>query len=93
MTPLDAARRLAATPPDKGQEGYGPNICGYCEELAVSKHAPDCPWLAMPQIVEALEAASAVPPVYDGYPDSRELDDAIEALRAALRGGPDHEPA
>lgn len=34
--------------------------CQFCAEMPTSAHKSDCPWLSMPGIVAALEAASAV---------------------------------
>jgi hypothetical protein len=67
MRPLEAARRLYETGPlckDHGEEndpiaGYQSaedrRHCGVCQ--AIGEHEADCPWLAMPRIVAALEAA------------------------------------
>lgn len=53
MSLLEDARRLAEHEPIYNNGSYG-----YCGELARSGlHASDCPWLAMPRIVAALEAA------------------------------------
>ncbi len=51
---LDAARRLAEYPPSYDSRGH--MLCGYCHEDE-HVHAPDCPWLSLPKIVAALEAA------------------------------------
>ena len=55
MSLLDDARRLAGVWPTDRYDN-----CVFCYEIQRSDeptHAPDCPWLAMPQIVAALEAA------------------------------------
>lgn len=65
MSLLDDARRLAdpyAVPED------GPGICWWCGEPAMwigGGHAPDCPWLSMPRIVAALEAAEGIARISD----------------------------
>jgi hypothetical protein len=71
MSILDDARRLADMSPD-GDDGRGDTVCVYCladhyirDGAAFTRaddvqHAPDCPWLSMPKIVEALKAAEAV---------------------------------
>lgn len=73
MTPLEAARILAANAPVCPHPNSGMWICATCSEetddeqpddddYVPSKfnHDPDCPWLAMPQIVAALDAAEAM---------------------------------
>lgn len=61
MTPLEAAKALAR---DEPMEEYsGTYECRYCQAIRirgwsrqpVAEHAPDCPWLQMGAIVEALE--------------------------------------
>ena len=84
---IEDAKRLSdgyLDPMDRNDEC---ELCG----LVIS-HADDCPWLAMPQIVKALEAAQAVV-----WEDCCRLaccngglhDDEcpIPALRRALAGG------
>ena len=56
MTPLEAARKMLDDP--MGENLLGDPACPFCDVLylaAGSKHAPDCPWIAMPKIVAALE--------------------------------------
>lgn len=65
MTPLEAAKALTdpeqngatymAATPDDGDQRY----CMACNRR-VTDHAASCPWLAMPQIVAALEAAENI---------------------------------
>jgi hypothetical protein len=59
MTPLEAAKALAALPMtvsvDDGDAGHGEFGC--CNQRDYLGHAANCPWLAMPRIVAALEAA------------------------------------
>lgn len=59
MSLLDDARRLAkienAVAVDDGDAGHGKYGC--CGEADYRGHLRDCPWLAMPRIVAALEAA------------------------------------
>lgn len=57
MSLLDDARQLTEYPPS--YESRGHMLCGYCNEDEHA-HAPDCPWLAMPKIVAALEASAEV---------------------------------
>jgi hypothetical protein len=71
MTPLEAARRLAEcepySPPLLSADG---SICAFCGGDADDgrhwvegkgwidgPHCDDCPWLALPKIIAALEAA------------------------------------
>lgn len=79
MTLLADARAIAETP-NLDDQGY----CVYCPEI-VADHSPGCPWLSMPQIVAALEAAERLvehDPAFV-YADDRP---AYDALKAALRG-------
>lgn len=60
VTPLEALRQIA-----NGEDGHplvnGLQRCHWCYEFVTTDpHLPDCPWLAMPQIVKALEAAEKV---------------------------------
>jgi hypothetical protein len=58
MTPLEAAKALAAANPFDG--GWACSFCGMPDGTRSGfgrMHEPDCPWLAMPQIVVALEVA------------------------------------
>ena len=67
MTPLEAARRIAATDPT--YETYqGPHDCIFCDGTLYSQqdifpitgHKDDCPWLAMPRIIAILEASETI---------------------------------
>jgi hypothetical protein len=67
MTPLEAARKILDEGPLLGQTSDDYRswyTCVFCvaeQEWADDfPHKPDCPWLAMPKIVAALEAAEAV---------------------------------
>ena len=82
MTPLEAIKAIY-----EELDEDGPYIndrlmtCRLCKaRLTNDHHKPDCPWLQMPQIIMALEAAEAWA---DGFPGniSRE-----ERLREALQG-------
>jgi cytochrome c553 len=58
MTTFEDARRLAESDPwyslpDGGAAGI--NVCAICNRAW--EHAVDCPWLMLPKIVAALEAA------------------------------------
>lgn len=55
MSLLDDARRLANADPWPDDQ----STCPFCGEW-VGKHAEECPWLQMPQIVAALEATEAI---------------------------------
>lgn len=69
MTPLDAARELGAMTEADLREATDYRIdCGFCGGAEIRDgerpsvfirydHHPTCPWLAMPRIVAALEAA------------------------------------
>ncbi len=53
MSLLDDAKQIAEIE-NLDDQGY----CMYCPTTAHRElHVPDCPWLAMPKIVAALEAA------------------------------------
>jgi hypothetical protein len=55
VTPLEAAQKIA----EKGPYTYdqGGLWCLFCDAESINPHASDCPWLMMPQIIAALEAA------------------------------------
>lgn len=92
MSILDDARRLAATDPWYENERAGTSFCIACGMY--ESHADDCPWLALPRIVAALEAAERL--ASNGWPgtgDWRNLQPealrdqaAYLALVNALRG-------
>jgi hypothetical protein len=63
VTPLDAARQIRAIEP------LELDTCVYCG--GGRPHAPDCPWLALPQIVAALEAAERVSSAWQADSDGR----------------------
>jgi mono/diheme cytochrome c family protein len=90
VTPKEAARRLIRV----GPPVYD-TICLACHTPIETfdggelPHAPDCPWLQMPKILAALEAAEQVVsrafhPARDGMQPG--YADAIKALVAALKG-------
>lgn len=97
MSLLDDARRLA-------KSGFTPwedscrlkcELCGAdgAGEDGPFPHESDCPWLAMPQIVAALEAAEAVGTAYDretvatwGTNLGSPLLAAVDTLDKMLRG-------
>lgn len=55
MSLLDDARRIQeAGPPDYG------DVCVICQAQLQKGHASDCPWLAMPKIINVIEAAGRV---------------------------------
>jgi hypothetical protein len=58
VTPLEAAKALAATDNLRHDTIDDVPHCNFCGQDY--EHASDCPWLAMPQIVAALEAAQAL---------------------------------
>lgn len=85
MTPIEAARRLAAAIPE-----HCPSCGAWLR--AGGEHAPDCPWLMMPRILAALEAGERVlsdigwpSPIYDDD-DLGISADTARALAAALHG-------
>jgi hypothetical protein len=57
---LDAARRLNQDEPIGQFETGGRNYFVFCGRMVQQGHAPDCPWLSLPRIVAALEAAERV---------------------------------
>lgn len=94
MSLLDEAKRLAMQSPFRnecvaGHTSKAPVTCLFCATPSFS-HAPDCPWLAMPRIVAALEAAERVISTYD-HPDNCDGTVPINgpeyrALVAAMQG-------
>ncbi len=56
MSLVDDARRLEEAEPVNPL-----TRCYWCEEFTLTEpHAPDCPWLSLPRILAALEAAERV---------------------------------
>lgn len=85
---VEAARRLIAG--GVSSDDY----CQHCERCITfrltgdnrdEEHAPDCPWLAMPQIVAALEAAQALSESLDQTADGPPNHARVQALKRALR--------
>lgn len=89
---LDDARRLASkkigikAPPPRSE-------CAYCgiDYWYHQRHEPDCPWLSLPKIVAALEAAERATAVLEAktHRFSEPLGivvDALEDLHDALYG-------
>lgn len=69
MSPLEAARQMLEKlgydgPQDRYELPYTQSSCSLCDastsEFFNMPHEPACPWLAMPRIVAALEAAERV---------------------------------
>ena len=63
MSMLDDARKMQGRSP--WFLGHDASRCFYCNEVLSASHpmrghADDCPWLSMPKIVAALEAAHRV---------------------------------
>lgn len=56
MTLLEALRLIQEAGPPSGDMDQ----CICCGSRALDEHALDCPWMAMPKIVAALEAAERV---------------------------------
>lgn len=99
---MEAAKRLADDDPIAlvGDDGSQVWQCGYCfSEVPYGPdvnplpfpHKPDCPILAMPRIVAALEAAEQVTDggmqwTEDDNGDYRVPADDLRALVAAMRG-------
>jgi len=96
-TPLEAARQIAGREP---LDSYGEvRFCMHCQATRVSPydfqpvtdHLDWCPWLMLPQIVAALEAAEAL--VGNHIPWSERMSYGVstadpdwKALAAALQG-------
>lgn len=67
MSLIDDARRIEEIDPtyeDDGYVGLGRHVCVFCGTWAPD-HGGDCPWLSLPQIVAALEAAEKIVGVLD----------------------------
>ncbi len=87
MTPLEAARKMAETCPTFEPEP-GVVHCAVCYAY-LPTHAPDCPWLAMPQIVAALEAAEHLTEAWQGSVDNfpmLEVLERVKGLAGTLKG-------
>ena len=90
MSPLEAARQLGGFNPFAWSDRAGYAFCVACDGVEPA-HNPDCPFLALPQIVAALEAAERVATregrgrhaCHESCPCQFR---AIVALRAALKG-------
>lgn len=61
---IEDARALAESDPTRDDSSSSPGTCRYCGGETVGRlltmrvlHADTCPWLALPRIVAALEAA------------------------------------
>lgn len=88
MTPLDAARRLMDS--SASSDDQCPHCGQYIGPLrfheAPAPHAADCPWLALPKIVAALELVEQIDRLHRQYPrtvwdhPSDELVDRLCAL-------------
>ncbi len=95
MTPLEAARLLAEE--DILQFGDYATFCPACGGLrafdAADKHIgyehDGCPWLALPQIVAALEAATNLVNSLDKTADGPPNYTLRESLRRALKAEKD----
>jgi hypothetical protein len=95
MSPLDAARRLAGHSPVADFDvGYGCHVCEGPADIPIGDtdwrvdHKPDCPWLALPRIIAALEAAERVAEIdalgdQNGWVD--QMAQAVDDLGAALQ--------
>lgn len=99
MSLLDDVRRLAETAP-----GCANGLCHVCGspgaliwEPGPTRHALDCPWLALPRIIAALAAAERLieevgepvaPP--EDFGATEVPDRLLRALIAALNGVPAH---
>ncbi len=76
MSPLDAARNLAGdTPIDYAGHDRGVlPTCWYCERSGwEGDHADDCPILALPRIVAALEAAVQFESILKEWPEGMDI--------------------
>lgn len=93
MTLLEDARRLAEkNPHDAGWACFSCGMPNGRNSGFGDTHHTGCPWLALPKIVAALEAAEELSGFYGkltfigGFPGSGELCRLTQALVAALRG-------
>lgn len=70
MTLIEDARRLAATEPSMIVSKYGDSFsqCFACRRMVDDgePHTSDCPWLALPKIMAALEVAEQTLPAFLG---------------------------
>lgn len=98
MSLLDDARRLVNGPcptywdvemvgtvgrlgPDQGTVLK----CAHCRQK-LHEHAPDCPWLSMPKIIAALEAAEQFVDAFDRPLDKSTVNKRFAAFANALEG-------
>jgi hypothetical protein len=97
MSLLDDARQLVITEPTYVHPEVVGRICRYCRgesdgEGRNFRHEPKCPWLSMPKIVAALEAAQAASECLDeGVRTAFKgvcIENARYLLRTALKGEP-----
>jgi hypothetical protein len=68
MSLLDDARELIGVDPfyDWADGASDPEmVCIVCSRYRKYGHDPDCPWLALPKILLALEAAEALTVAYE----------------------------
>lgn len=79
MSILDDARRLEQRAPWPDDQA----VCPFCD-CWVGKHADTCPWLVLPRIVAALEAADLV--LWGVDRDSATMHVALADLRKAMQG-------
>ena len=72
MTLIEDARRIAAAGAPMSAHAWcwfcHARLVGYFDFVNEQPHRPDCPWLSLPRIVAALEAAQALveagPPIH-----------------------------
>lgn len=98
----DARRLMDEGPPTFHAPACGHDVpqaaephedCHYCGAMLsgalrqyLGEHAPDCPWLSMPKIVAALEAAERLHVAHARGDYAEDMEADIEALVAALKG-------
>jgi hypothetical protein len=85
VRPLEAAHRLAGIGAPIGCEytfddvGHTP-VLVCCGAHILGPHAPDCPWLAMPQIAAALKVATGMAAIVERerYRHAERVDDKVD---------------
>jgi hypothetical protein len=90
---LDDARYLAENAPiyTTDLDGQSVYFCVHCDlgdphwKAGGFKHAPDCPWLALPKIVAALEAAERTSK-FDPWSDNGYIGTVWECFGCGVRG-------
>lgn len=86
MSPLEAAKRLVEADPWSEHALTGQWFCAACGPGLYDAHQTDCPWLALPLVVEVLEIAQRIAERHSGGAYGEDLEDDIRALSDVFKG-------